>query len=329
MNIAMLGTGKIVPEAIDAIKQGGKFNVAAIWARPHSKDKAEALAQKFNIKKVFTDYEELLADPEIEFVYVGLVNAVHYEYTKKALNAGKNVILEKPFTVKAVEAEELANLAIKKGLYLFEAVTLLHCPNFYKIRDTLKDLGNIKLIQCNYSQYSSRYDAYKDGKVLPAFDPKLYGGALYDINIYNINFIIGLFGAPKSLEYVANIGFNGIDTSGFLVLKYDNFIAHCTGAKDSESPSFLMIQGDNGFMRVNSAPNLLSSLEINIRGREVETMNLNQFDHRMVHEFIEFAETFENKAYDKMKQSLETSIIVVNAAETAIKNAGLHYGDKI
>ncbi len=327
INIAMLGTGKIVPEAIDAIQQGGKFNVAAIWARPHSKEKAEVLAQRFSISKVYTDYDELLADSSIDFVYVGLVNAVHYEYTKKALEAGKNVILEKPFTVKAVEAEELANLAIKKELYLFEAVTLLHCPNFYKIHDTLKDLGNIRIIQCNYSQYSSRYDAYKEGKVLPAFDPKLYGGALYDINIYNINFIIGLFGAPKSLEYVANIGFNGIDTSGFLVMKYDNFIAHCTGAKDSESPSFLMIQGDNGYIRVNSTPNLLANVKINIRGQEAVTMNLNQFEHRMVHEFIEFAETFEGKDYEKVKKGLETSIIVVNAAETAIKNAGLHYGE--
>lgn len=327
INIAMLGTGKIVPEAIDAIQQGGKFSVAAIWARPHSRDKAEALAQKFNISKIYTDYDKLLADSSIDFVYVGLVNAVHYEYTKKALEAGKNVILEKPFTVKAIESEELANLAIKKGLYLFEAVTLLHCPNFYKIRDTLKDLGNIKIIQCNYSQYSSRYDAYKDGNVLPAFDPKLYGGALYDINIYNINFIIGLFGAPKSLEYIANVGFNGIDTSGFLVMKYDNFIAHCTGAKDSDSPSFLMIQGDNGYIRVNSAPNLLANVEINIRAQEAVTVNLNQFEHRMVHEFIEFAETFEGKDYDKVKAGLETSIIVVNAAETAIKNAGLHYGE--
>ena len=327
INIAMLGTGKIVPEAIEAIQQGKKFNVAAIWARPHSKDKAIALADKFGIEKVYTDYDELLADPTIDFVYVGLVNAVHYEYTKKALEAGKNVVLEKPFTVKSSEAEELAELAIEKGLYLFEAITNLHCPNFHKIRDSLKDIGNIKIIQCNYSQYSSRYDAYKEGKVLPAFDPKLYGGALYDINIYNINFIIGLFGAPKSVEYVANIGFNGIDTSGFLVLKYDNFIAHCTGAKDSESPSFLMIQGDNGYIRVNSAPNLLSRLEISIRGREVESMNLNQFEHRMVHEFIEFAETFENKDYDKMKSSLETSKIVVKTAETAIKNAGLSYGN--
>ena len=88
-----------------------------------------------------------------------------------------------------------------------------------------------------------------------------------------------------------------------------------------------MIQGDNGFIRVNSAPNLLSSLEISIRGREVETMNLNQFEHRMVHEFIEFAETYERKDYARMQASLETSKNVVKIAENAIKSVGLHYGE--
>ena len=315
INIAVLGTGKIVPEAIDALQQSKKFNVAAIWARPHSKDKAEALAQKFNINKIFTDYDELLNDSEINFIYVGLINAVHYEYTKKALLAGKNVILEKPFTTTLNEAEELVKIAIDKHLYLFEAVTLLHCPNFYKIKNTLNEIGSIKLIQCNYSQYSSRYDEYKKGNVLPAFDPKSYGGALYDINIYNLNFIIGLFGEPESVEYIANVGFNGVDTSGVVILKYKNFIAHCTGAKDSASPSFLIIQGDNGFIKVNSAPNVLSEIEINIRGREAARMNLNEFNHRMVHEFIEFADTFEQQDFNKMQTSLNTSITVMKVVE--------------
>ena len=322
IKIAVLGTGKIIPDAIYAMQQSKKFDVVGIFARPHSKSKAESLAEKFNIKKIFTDYDELLADLEINFVYVGLINAVHYEYAKKALDANKNVILEKPFTVKFSEAEEISNLAVEKNLYLFEAITTLHCPNFYKIRDSLKNHGEIKLIQCNFSQYSSRYDDYKSGKVAPAFDPKFYGGTLYDINIYNINFVVGLFGEPQSIEYFSNHGFNGVDTSGILILKYENFIAQCTAAKDSGSSSFLMIQGDNGYIKVDGTANELANVEINIRGNEVEKINLNQFDHRMIHEFIEFADTFQNKNYDVMKNSLEKSKIVVKIVETASK-AGL------
>ena len=319
INIAILGTGKIIPEAVYAIQQSNKFNVAAIWARPHSKDKAEALSKKFNIPKIFTDYDELLKDSEIEFVYVGLVNSVHYEYTKKALLAGKNVILEKPFTPKLAEAEELIKIATDKNLFLFEAVTLLHCPNFHKIQELIKKIGDVKLIQCNYSQYSSRYDAYKEGSVAPAFDPNCYGGALYDINIYNVNFVIGLFGEPESVNYFANIGFNGVDTSGLFVMKYKNFVAHCVGAKDSSSTNFIMIQGDNGFIKVNGDPNQLNNLEIHIRGQEVESMNLNKFEHRMVHEFIEFAEIFERKDIKQMTAGLDISKIVVKSVEKAIQ----------
>ena len=80
INIAILGTGKIIPEAIDAMKASKKFHVANIWARPHSRDKAAALAEKFHVDKFTTDLDEILNDPSIDFVYVGLINAVHHEY---------------------------------------------------------------------------------------------------------------------------------------------------------------------------------------------------------------------------------------------------------
>ena len=96
INIAILGTGKIIPEAIGAIQASGKFNVANIWARPHSRDKAAVLAEKFNVKNFTTDLDAVIGDAAIDFVYVGLINTVHYEYAKKFLAAGKNVIVEKP-----------------------------------------------------------------------------------------------------------------------------------------------------------------------------------------------------------------------------------------
>ena len=184
INIAILGTGKIIPEAVGAMQASKKFHVANIWARPHSRDKAAALAEKFHIEKFTTNLEDIASDASIDFVYVGLVNSVHYEYAKKFLTAGKNVIVEKPFTTSAAQAKELIDIAREKNLYLFEAVTNLHMPNFYAIRDAIAKLGEIKLVMCNYSQYSSRYDAYKNSHtVAPAFDPKFFGGALTDINI--------------------------------------------------------------------------------------------------------------------------------------------------
>ena len=315
INIAILGTGKIIPEAIAAIQASKKFHVKNIWARPHSRDKAAALAEKFNVDNFTTNLDEILNDAAIDFVYVGLINSVHYEYAKKFLEAGKNVIVEKPFTTTAAQAQELIDIALNKRLYLFEAITTLHQPNFIAIRDAIKKIGDVKLVICNYSQYSSRYDAYKRGEVAPAFNPELFGGALMDINIYNLNFIVGLFGLPKNISYVANRGFNGVDTSGIATLEYENFIAQCIAAKDSDSLPFLSIQGDNGYIAVHDTPNELRTFALALRGEDVKIFSLNKFNHRMIHEFIDFAQIFKQKNYVAVEEYLNISRNVMNVVD--------------
>lgn len=320
INIAVLGTGKIIPEAIGAIQASGKFHVANIWARPHSRDKAAALAEKFHVDKFTTDLDDILNDAVIDFVYIGLVNAVHHEYAKKFLAAGKNVIVEKPFTTTAAEAQDLIDLALSKKLYLFEAITTLHMPNFSAIRDALPKLGDIKIILCNFSQYSSRYDAYKNNHIVaPAFDPKLFGGAFMDINIYNLNFVVALFGRPKKISHVFNRGWNGVDTGGTVTLEYENFFAQCIAAKDSASPSFISIQGDGGYILAHGTPNELRSFDLDIRGEGIKTFALNEFNHRMIHEFVDFGEIFERGDYSAVERGLKISLDVMQVVD-AVKS---------
>lgn len=317
MKLAIIGTGLIVNEgALPALKDVPEIQTAAIFARPKSRDKAEKFAAEYSIPKIFTDYDELLADAEIDFVYIGLINSVHYEYAKKALAAGKNVIVEKPFATTAAEVAEIKNFALEKNLYVFEAVTTLNLPNFFAIKEKLPELGKIRAVTANFSQYSSRYDKYLQGEVAPAFDPKSFGGALYDINIYNLNFIVGLFGEPLSVDYTANIGFNGADTSGVAVLKYEDFFATALGAKDSDSPSFILIQGEKGYIKTIGTPNKLEEFKFSLRGSgEVEKFALNKFSHRMVHEFKNFAQIYHEKNFAEMKHGLENSLAVMKTAE--------------
>ena len=325
MKLAILGTGFIVKEgALPALREVSEVEVAAIFARPSSKGKAEKLAAAYSIPRVYTDYDELLADSELDFVYVGLINSVHYEYTKKALLAGKNVIVEKPFASAAREVRELRDLALANHRYVFEAVTLHYLPNFAAIREALPKLGKIKAVVANYSQYSSRYDKYLKGEVLPAFDPQRSGGALYDINIYNLNLIIGLFGAPDAIDYTANIGFNGIDTSGMVKMQYPDFFALAIGAKDTESPGYVTIQGEKGYIKVTDTPNELRSFEMHLRNSGVTShYELNKYSHRMVHEFKEFAKIFAEKNYERMKHGLDVSVTVLETAEEARKQVGI------
>lgn len=314
MKLAILGTGKIVHDLLEALKEVPDIEVTSVFARPKSRAKAEALASEWNIPRVYTDYAELLANDDADFIYVGLINTVHYEYTKQALAAGKSVIVEKPFAPTYAEVKELVDLAQAKHAMLLEAVTLLYLPNFQAMQDALKSLGPVHAVTANYSQYSSRYDKYKDGVVLPAFDPALAGGALYDINIYNLNLICGLFGAPEHATYTANRGFNGVDTSGVAVLQYPSFFAMAVGAKDSASDGFCIIQGEDGWLEMQGAPNELPRVVVHAEGKDC-VVEANAYAHRMVHEFQAFARIHEGGDWEAVRRSNEQSLRVAKLVD--------------
>ncbi|QNH54322.1 Gfo/Idh/MocA family oxidoreductase [Selenomonas timonae] len=325
MKIAVVGTGMIAREALIALRQLEGIEVVTICARPHSREKARVLAQEFGVPQVATDYGAMLAAHEADFVYIGIVNSAHFDYARQAIAAGWHVILEKPFTSTLAEAEELIARARAAHCYLFEAVTPLFLPNYVGILETLPQLGLIRLVQANYSKYSSRYDRYLARDVAPAFDPSLSGGALYDLNVYNLELIVSLFGRPKSAAYTANVGFNGIDTSGVMTMRYDGFVATAAAAKDSSSPSFFMIQGESGWIRADGEVNALSSFTVGLRGREPETYELNRHEHRMVHEFEAMRDIFARKDYMSVEEGLQISRTVMAVMEKARLMAGIQF----
>ena len=312
MKLGIIGTGKIIIDALYAMEPLKEISCNAIFARPRSKDKGEELAKQYSIPEVYTDYDELLDNADIDTVYIGLINSVHYEYAKRALEKKKNVILEKPFAGTYEEAKELIDLARQNDLFVFEAITVLHNDVIEKMKENLPKLGKIRMMLANYSQYSSRYDNYLAGQVDHAFDPDFLGGALRDINVYNIHYAVELFGLPEKTHYYPNIGFNGIDISGTMVMEYGGFSAVCTGAKDSDSPGFVSIQGEKGYMRIDGKPNVAPNLTIVITddnsasgerdaaGAVVRAVSTEEFipkkvHHRMTREFKDFAYIIDNK----------------------------------
>ena len=336
MKLGIAGTGKIVEDALYAIEPICEIAVNAIFARPHSREKGEALATRYAIPAVCTDYDEMLDRTNIDTVYIGLINSVHYEYAKRALEKRKNVILEKPFAGTLEETEDLIRFAKEQDRFIFEAITVLHNDVIEKMKEDLPRLGKIRMMLANYSQYSSRYDRYLAGEVDHSFDPAYLGGALRDINVYNIHYAAALFGQPKQVQYYPNRGFNGIDTSGTLILEYDGFSAVCTGAKDSDSPCFVSIQGEKGYMRIDGKPNVAPNLTTaiidedrkdtvrDVAGAMVRPTREDAFipevdHHRMTREFRDFARMIDNhetaNADQYMQETIEAMKIIAQAAE--------------
>ncbi|MBG5918158.1 MULTISPECIES: Gfo/Idh/MocA family protein [Providencia] len=309
MKIALIGSGKIIMSALDALTEVSGIEVMALCVRASSIAKGEAICQQFAINKLYTDYEALLQDTEIDVVYIGLPNHLHYSYTFQALMADKHVICEKPFTPEWQQLQELMLLAKKKRLYLFEAITAIHTPGFHFIQQNINKIGEIKVIQGNYSQYSSRYDDYLRGSVHAAFDPQQAGGALYDINLYNIYVLSALMGAPDNSHYVCNKGYNGIDTSGILTLQFGSAIAVCSGAKDSASPGYFIIQGTKGYIRVEGAPSLCQSVEACIEGQVTSVAHEASTNH-MIFEFAFFRDQIASQKLTLCYELLELALTV-------------------
>ena len=324
MKLAVLGTGKIVQEFLPMIQQVTDVELVALLSTPRSLDKAKEMQAQYQVQEVYTDYETLLGNATIDTVYVALPNYLHYQYTKAALLQGKNVICEKPFTLNAQQLQELIQIATEKRLILLEAITNQYLNNFLQIKKDLAQLGKIKIVECNYSQYSSHYDAFKEGKILPAFDPQKGGGALMDINIYNIHFVVGMFGKPEKVQYLANIE-RDIDTSGILVLDYGAFKAVCIGAKDSTAQIRSVIQGTDGSIEVLGATNEMPRYERRSK-TEIEAVNVNLDKHRMYQEFEKFTEVIDQKDLAFALEQLNHSLTVMQVVDQALESANLHLG---
>lgn len=321
MRIATIGTGMIVEWFLTAAAQVENADVIAVYSR--KEETGKRLAQQFHIPKVFTDMEEMLADKSIDCIYVASPNSLHYPYTKKSLLAGKHVICEKPFTSTVAELEELVSIAKEKHLFLFEAIVTIHMPNYLMLKKEVENLGRIRMVQCNFSQYSSRYDKFLAGETPNVFNPDFSGGALADINIYNLHFVMNLFGKPKDLHYYPNIQ-RGIDTSGVLILHYDGFQAVCVGCKDTRSHNIAQIQGELGYITLNSETSRCANFSITTK-EGTEMPSIKQNDIALFYELQDFIGMMKDEDYTHCYELLEYSKDVMQVFEQARKQAGITY----
>lgn len=321
MRLGIVGAGMIVKDLLSASSYLRDVEFVAICGVEQDRTAMNQFKKEYGIETVLYNYDELLS-MDLDAIYIGLPNNLHFAFAKKALEANKNVIVEKPFTSTFKEAQTLSELAKQKQLFIFEAITNQYLPNYLKIKELLPNLGNIKIVQCNYSQYSSRYDRFKEGNVLPAFNPKFSGGALMDLNIYNIHYVVGLFGRPENVEYYPNIE-RGIDTSGILILDYLKFKCVCIGAKDCKAPIANNIQGDKGCIYQDTPANICENFEVLMNDGTSSKINENHYVHRMVSEFIEFASMIKNNDLEKCYKMLAHSLIVSEVQTIARRKGGI------
>lgn len=319
MNIGVIGSGFIVDTFVRGMNRYSDVKLYAIWGR--HKEKIE----KFDcFDKYYTDIDEFLIDDNIDVVYVALPNGLHFEYAYKSLKANKHVLLEKPFCTNYKQAKKLVDCAKKKRLFLFETIMTKYTSAYIKLQDHINELGEIKMIVCNYSQYSRRYDKFKNGEILPAFDYKLAGGALMDLGVYTIHFVVDIFGIPKKVHFFPNI-IKKVDTSGTLVLEYKDFKAVLMFGKDCKSESYCEIQGDKGYIRVNSAASRVADYSLVLN--DGSNINYQQSDNTEFSGwntlYDEFMDIYHNNDFDRCYKHLIDTLQVQKVLDKARISANM------
>lgn len=210
----ILATGGIAGAFASDLRTAG-LDLVAVGSR--SQGSADAFAARFDIPHAHPSYEALVADPDVDIIYVSTPHPMHHENARLALEHGKHVLVEKAFTLNRTEAADLQALAAERGLLVTEAMWTRYLPHMVRIRELVAAgaLGEIRTVSADHTQLLPTDPAHR----LNALE--LGGGALLDLGIYPISFIWDILGAPTSIKAVGRLIETGADSEVATVMTHE------------------------------------------------------------------------------------------------------------
>jgi predicted dehydrogenase len=321
IKVGLLGTGNISELFVQATKQINGIESTAVFNRDQLK--ANIFADQHRIKKAYNDINVMLNDAEINCIYIGLPNSMHFDYAMKAVKAGKMTIIEKPFVSNLAEFDQLKEAAQESGAMLFEMTRVMELPNYKTIKDNLELILPVRLVTVNFSQYSRRYNDLLAGKMPNVFSDEFSGGALMDLGVYGVHLMVGLFGKPRGLLYVANHLSNSVDLSGNLIMKYKGFIASLVQSKNSKCENRITIQGERGTIYATPTASILSKVELDMEERL--DISAKQEHESMVYTLEKIVNVVERKDVALQQLMLAHSRDVMEVLEKARRSAGIAF----
>jgi len=243
----ILGTGKIAHQFAAALRHLPGAELGAVGSR--SSDSAQRFADEFGIPRRYGSYAELVNDPQIEVIYVATPHSCHAGNSRLALNAGKAVLCEKPFTINVAQARDVIGLARERKLFLMEAMWTRCFPLMDKLRWLLASgaIGEARQLTADFGFRAGHRDEPR------LFGPEFGGGALLDVGVYPVSMASLLFGPPTRIVSAANLGATGVDEEAAMILTHrggELAVLHTAIRLDTAQEA--IITGTQGRMRIHS-----------------------------------------------------------------------------
>ncbi len=319
MKIGVIGTGWIVSVVTQALKAMDNMECYAIASR--TKERAEQAKEEYGYAVGYGSYEELVADPKVDLVYVATPHSRHYEDMKLCIAAGKNVLCEKAFTLNAAQAADIKRLAKEARVYVAEAIWTRYQPSRKLINDTIASgiIGRVTSLTANLSYaMSTKERIYK---------PELAGGSLLDIGVYGINFAMMHFGDEiVRMESSVQMMETGVDGMESITMFFkDGRMAVLTHSVYGRSDRKGIFYGENGYIIVENINNPQSISVYDAGDNLLQYIPVPEQINGYEYQFAEAADCIEGGLLESKSMPLEETVKVMEIMDSLRKSWGMVY----
>lgn len=314
----ILGLGKIAHHFCKDLLLVEGSELYAVSSR--SKEKAVDFGSQYNATQSYGSYDEMLADPNVDIVYVATPHDSHLEYALAAIEAGKHVLCEKPLAVNYAQVSQLTEGAQEKGVFLMEALWTRFNPVIGQVIDKVKD-GAIGIP----TYLNSTFSFYKD--IDPSsrlFNPKLAGGSILDVGIYPVFLCYTLFGMPQSIAATGILSDEGIDVQMTALLDYGGGASQLMSGLQADCDMTSKIYGTEGQLIIDSRWHEAQSYQIKKADKEI-TYKHPTIGRGYAHEIIECMNCIESNQLQSSKWSHQDSLNLIAILDEIRRQVGVVY----
>ncbi len=319
--MAIMGAGNIAGQMAVAINGLGEYGVEAYAVASRDLAKAKEFAAKWNYKKAYGSYEELVEDEEIDLIYIATPHAMHYENALLCIARGKNILVEKAFTANADQAKDVIAQAEKKGVFVAEAIWTRYMPAVEMIRGIIAEgrIGELDSVEADFSVPISRVERLHN--------PALAGGALLDLGVYTLTFASMFLGDDVATTRSRCIKYEtGVDATARIELTYENGKqAFLRTSMVSGSHNEGNINGSQGYIHVDNLNSLEKLWIYDKDGQLVESIVPPQIVNGYEYEVLACKKAIEEGALECQEMPHAETILIMEQMDALRKSWGVVY----
>jgi predicted dehydrogenase len=313
----LIGTGGIAATFAADLAFTESCRAAAVGSR--HMDSANRFADRFSIPNRHASYEALVADPDVDVVYVASPHPMHHAGALLALRAGKPVLVEKAFTMNAAEADELVATARAEGLFLMEAMWTRFLPHIAEIRRLLAEgaLGEIVTVTADHGQWFAQDPDFR------LFAPALGGGALLDLGVYPVSFASMVLGKPDRIVTLIDPAFTGVDGQTSMLFGYASGAqAVLTCTLSAKSPTRGAIVGTDARIEIDGNFYAPTSFDLISRTGERTRFDVPHEGHGLWYEAEEVARCLREGLLESPLMPLDETVEIMQTMNAVLAQAG-------